>query len=165
MDRDKTRRALKEAMSKIGNRPKRKVSGMSPGKRRAITGSATGKTTREKLMAAFKKASEKRKKDRRTPTGGPKAMPAIGRMKRKADMAGMTPAQARNTMAGMMGPRAVRQMAGAIPGVASGAAMNKAIMKLAKKIKPTGRLNTDDLKNATAIMKQAMKTMKGTKGK
>ena len=43
--------------------------------------------------------------------------------------------------------------------------MNKAIMKLAKKIKPTGRLNTDDLKNATAIMKQAMKTMKGTKGK
>ena len=159
MDRDKTRRALKEAMSKIGNRPKRKVSGMSPGKRRAITGSATGKTTREKLMAAFKKASEKRKKDRRTPTGGP-----AGSAK-QLQSRGMTPAQARNTMAGMMGPRAVRQMAGAIPGVASGAAMNKAIMKLAKKIKPTGRLNTDDLKNATAIMKQAMKTMKGTKGK
>ena len=159
MDRDKTRRALKEAMSKIGTRPKRKVSGMSPGKRRAITGSATGKTTREKLMAAFKKASEKRKKDRRTPTGGP-----AGSAK-QLQSRGMTPAQARNTMAGMMGPRAVRQMAGAIPGVASGAAMNKAIMKLAKKIKPTGRLNTDDLKNATAIMKQAMKTMKGTKGK
>mgnify|MGYP003116166980 CR=1 FL=1 len=139
MDRDKTRRALKEAMSKIGNRPKRKVSGMSPGKRKAITGSATGKTTREKLMAAFKKASEKRKKDRRTPTGGP-----VGSAK-QLQSRGMTPAQARNTMAG--------------------AAMNKAIMKLAKKIKPTGRLNTDDLKNATAIMKQAMKTMKGTKGK
>ena len=43
--------------------------------------------------------------------------------------------------------------------------MTKSIMEIAKQLKPTGRLNTDDLKNATAIMKQAMKTMKGTKGK
>ena len=55
MDRDKTKKSLKEAMKKLGSAPKRKVSGMSPGKRKAITGSATGKTTREKLMAAFKK--------------------------------------------------------------------------------------------------------------
>ena len=159
MDRDKTKKSLKEAMKKLGSAPKRKVSGMSPGKRRAITGSATGKTTREKLMKAFKKAQEKRKKDRRTPTGGFKAMPAIGISKRRA-VQKMGPASAKGVGAGAM-----RQMAGAITGIGSGAAMNKAIMKLAKKIKPTGRLNTDDLKNATAIMKQAMKTMKGTKGK
>jgi uncharacterized protein (DUF2342 family) len=164
MDRDKTRRALKEAMSKIGKRPKRKVSGMSPGKRRAITGSATGKTTREKLMDAFKKASEKRKKDRRTPTGGPAAPVRPAATAKQLQSRGMTPAQARSSMRGM-GPRAMRQMAGAVTGIGSGVAMNKAIMKLAKKIKPTGRLNTDDLKNATAIMKQAMKTVKGTKGK
>ena len=56
---------------------------MSPGQRKAMTGSATGKTTREKLMTAFKKAKEKRTKDRRTPTGGLKAMPAIGRRNAK----------------------------------------------------------------------------------
>ena len=56
MDRDKTKKSLKEAMKKLGSAPKRKVSGMSPGKRRAITGSATGKTTREKLMKALKKS-------------------------------------------------------------------------------------------------------------
>ena len=161
MDRDKAKKSLREAMKKLGSAPKRKASGMSPGQRKAMTGSATGKTTREKLMKAFKKAQEKRTKDRRTPTGGFKAMPAIGISKRRAvQKMGPGPAGARGVGAGAM-----RQMAGAITGIGSGAAMYKAIMKLAKKIKPTGRLNTDDLKNATAKMKQAMKTMKGTKGK
>ena len=156
MDRTKTKKALQDAMKKLGNAPRRKVSGMSPGKRRAITGSATGRTTREKLMDAFKKAK---------PTGRPKP---IGKAAEQLKSRGMTPAQARNQIR-KMGPGAgvagMRKIAGAMPGVAAGAAMNKAIMKLAKKIKPTGRLNTDDLKNARNIMKQAMKTMQGTKGK
>ena len=145
MDRDKTRRALKEAMSKIGNRPKRKVSGMSPGKRRAITGSATGKTTREKLMAAFKKAQEKRTKDRRTPTGGLKAMPAIRRMKQKADMA-------------KMGPAGARKMMGAAPMAGAGVgALSKAVTGLAKQISgKKGKPTSADISKARSFLKQAM---------
>ena len=43
--------------------------------------------------------------------------------------------------------------------------MNKAAMALAKKIKPTGRLNTDDIKKATAKLKRAAASMRGKKGK
>ena len=45
------------------------------------------------------------------------------------------------------------------------AAMNKAAMALAKKIKPSGRLSTDDIKKATAMLKRAAAGMQGKKGK
>ena len=66
-----------------------------------------------------------------------------------------------------MGPQAVArrkaiQTMGMSPGTA---AMNKAAMTLAKKIKPSGRLSTDDIKKATAMLKQAAAGMQGKKGK
>ena len=54
------------------------------------------------------------------------------------------------------------QTMGMSPGTAG---MNKAAMALAKKIKPTGRLNTDDIKKATAMLKRAAASMRGKKGK
>jgi hypothetical protein len=54
------------------------------------------------------------------------------------------------------------QTMGMSPGTAG---MNKAAMALAKKINPSGRLTTDDIKKATAMLKKAMQGMKGTKGK
>ena len=43
--------------------------------------------------------------------------------------------------------------------------MNKAAMALAKKMKPSGRLNTDDIKKATAMLKRAAAGMQGKKSK
>ena len=145
MDRDKAKKSLREAMKKLGSAPKRKASGMSPGQRKAMTGSATGKTTREKLMTAFKKAKEKRTKDRRTPTGGLKAMPAIGRMKRKADMARMSPA-------------GIRKMMGAAPMAGSAVgAMSKAVTGLARQISgKKGKPTSADISKARSFLKQAM---------
>ena len=54
------------------------------------------------------------------------------------------------------------QTMGMSPGTAG---MNKAAMALAKKIKPTGRLNTDDIKKATAMLKRAAAGMQGKKSK
>ena len=72
---------------------------------------------------------------------------AVARRKAMQSM-GMTPAQVRN--------------AGRTAGTA---AMNKAAMTLAKKMKPAGRLNTDDIKKATAMLKRAAAGMQGKKGK
>ena len=163
MDRKKTKKALQDAMRKIGNAPRRKVSGMSPGERKARTGSATGRTTREKVMDAFRKAKTSR--PGRTITGGP-VSPA-----KQLQSRGMTPAQARNQMrkmsaAGTRGVTAggMRKIAGMIPMVgAASPAMSKAVMKLVKQIKPTGRPSTADVKRAKALIKQAMQGMK--KGK
>ena len=142
MDRTKTKKALQDAMKKIGNAPRRKVSGMSPGKRRAITGSATGRTTREKLMAAFKTAKAKRK------TGEPAA--------KRNKLMGMTPAQVKRRL----GPRAgagpmAASLAGAMPGISG--VMNKSALSLAKKIAGNKRPSTADVKIATAMLKKAMK--------
>ena len=159
MDRKKTKKALQDAMKKIGNAPRRKVSGMSPGERKAKTGSATGRTTREKVMDAFRKAKTSR--PGRTITGGP-VSPA-----KQLKSRGMSPAQARNQVRKMgpkAGPAGMRKIAGMIPMVGAGApAMNKAVMKLVKKIKPTGRPGPADVKRARALLKQAMQGMK--KGK
>ncbi len=79
----------------------------------------------------------------------------------------MSPAQARNQVRKMgpkAGPAGMRKIAGMIPMVGAGApAMNKAVMKLVKKIKPTGRPGPADVKRARALLKQAMQGMK--KGK
>tara|TARA_R100000231_G_C5293261_1_gene155241 strand:+ start:39 stop:479 length:441 start_codon:yes stop_codon:yes gene_type:complete len=66
-----------------------------------------------------------------------------------------------------MGPQAVArrkaiQTMGMSPGTA---AMNKAAMTFAKKIKPSGRLSTDDIKKATAMLKRAAAGAQGKKGK
>jgi hypothetical protein len=78
---------------------------------------------------------------------GKKKGPMGARIKAMQSM-GMTPAQVRN--------------AGRTAGTA---AMNKAAMTLAKKMKPAGRLNTDDIKKATAMLKRAAAGMQGKKGK
>jgi hypothetical protein len=143
MDRNKTKKALQDAMKKLGNAPRRKVSGMSPGKRKAITGSATGKTAREKLMAAFKTAKAKRK------TGEPAA--------KRNKLMGMTPEQFKRRMGPRAGagPMAARSLAGAMPGLSG--VMNKSALTLAKKIAGNKRPSTADVKRATAMLKKAMK--------
>ena len=147
MDRNKTKKALQDARKKMGNAPRRKVSGMSPGKRKAITGSATGNTPREKLMAAFKTAKAKRK------TGEPAA--------KRNKLMGMTPAQVKRRLGlrAEAGPAGMSGIVGAMPGAAG--AMNKAAMSLAKKIAGDKRISSADVKSATAMLKRAMQGMKG----
>ena len=143
MDRNKTKKAMQDAMKKLGNPPKRrKALGMSPGQRKAMTGSVTGKTPREKLMEAFKKAKSKRK------------APMAGTAKQMQSR-GMTPAQARRKA----GPAGMSGIVGAIPGTAG--AVNRAAMSLAKKIAGDKRPTNADIKSATAMLKRAMQGMNG----
>tara|TARA_R100000353_G_C6459151_1_gene183390 strand:- start:198 stop:647 length:450 start_codon:yes stop_codon:yes gene_type:complete len=143
MDRNKTKKAMQDAMKKLGNPPKRrKALGMSPGQRKAMTGSATGKTPREKLMEAFKKAKSKRK------------APMAGTAKQMQSR-GMTPAQARNQARRKSGPAGMSGIVGAMPGTAS--AVNRAAMSLAKKIAGDKRPTNADIKSATAMLKRAMR--------
>ena len=137
----------------------KKVAGSLPARKKAKKPvAARGKTT--------KREAGRRAMKQMISTLGMKGNPVRERI------GAMSPGKLRaitgNTAVGKKtGPQAVArrkamQTMGMSPGTTG---MNKAAMALAKKMKPSGRLNTDDIKKATAMLKRAAAGMQGKKSK